>query len=317
MIKGTAQGVGEQSGVSGYLHPAYAAALAAADIRPRELPRCRGWLLERPIAGFAARDAMWCYPLFCCQDWSQLHADLDSLTGALVSVAMVTDPFGAYDEAYLRDCFKDLVIPFKQHFVVDLGRAPESFVHPHHRRSARKARAVLHVEQCAEPIAFLDDWTTLYGYLIERHGITGLTAFSRASFARQLTVPGLVALRAVDADATVGMLLWYVQGDVAYYHLGAYSERGYELRASFALFSYALEYFAQAGLRYLNLGGGAGTGTDGAAGLTRFKAGWTNDTRTAYFCGRILDEARYAELVRAQGDPLTNYFPAYRLGEFQ
>ncbi len=176
---------------------------------------------------------------------------------------------------------------------------------------------MLAVERCAEPVALLDAWTALYDNLSARHGITGLTAFSRESFAAQLSVPGLVALRAVEGDATVGMLLWYVQGDVAYYHLGAYSERGYELRASFALFSYALEYFAQHGLRYLNLGGGAGTETGGTAGLSRFKAGWANDTRTAYFCGRILDHDRYAELVRASGDPATSYFPAYRLGEFQ
>ena len=316
MSKGTAQIGAEPAGVSGYLHGAYAESLATYG-RPRLLPRSCGWVLQRQIAGRAERDAMWCYPLFCCRDWSRLAADLEDLEGELVSLAVVTDPFGAYDEAYLRACFRDVVIPFKQHFVVDLSRPPEAFVHAHHRRSARKARAVLAVERCAAPAALLDDWTALYDNLRARHDITGLTAFSRESFARQLAVPGLVALRAVERDATVGILLWYVQGDIAYYHLGAYSARGYELRASFALFSYALEYFAQHGLHYLNLGGGAGTETGGTTGLSRFKAGWANTTRMAYFCGRILDEARYAELVRAAGNPATTYFPAYRLGEFQ
>jgi hypothetical protein len=313
---GNAEEIAANAPAPGYLHADYAAALAEHG-RPLALPRAGGWLLERRVPGADASDAMWCYPLLCCRDWTQLDADLSALAGELISVAVVTDPFGAYDETLLRACFPDVVSPFKQHFVVDLADAPETFVHPHHRRSARKARAVLSVERCAEPTDALDDWTTLYETLVERHGISGIAAFSRASFARQLAVPGLVALRAREGETTVGMLLWYVQADVAYYHLGAYSARGYELRASFALFSYALEYFAAQGLRYLNLGGGAGTNTNGASGLTRFKAGWANQTRTAYFCGRVFDRALYDELVRARGVAPTHYFPAYRLGEFQ
>ena len=302
---------------SGYLHPAYAASLAELG-RARPLPRSGGWVLERAIPGRAGEhDALGCYPLFCCRDWAQLRTDLDGQGDELVSLALVTDPFGAYDEALLRDCFKNLVVPFKQHFVVDLNRPAETFVHPHHRRNARKAQARLQVERCAEPASLLADWTALYSALRERHGITGLAAFSPECFARQLAVPGLVALRATHDGATVGMLLWYVQGDLAYYHLGAHSRSGYELRASFALFSYAIDYFARQGLRYLSLGGGAGAEGGGTSGLSRFKAGWSNETRTAYFCGRIFDPQRYAEIVRAKGVPPTEYFPAYRLGEFR
>src|SRR5215213_8208057 len=108
---------------------------------------------------------------------------------------------------------------------------------------------------------------------------------------------------------TVGMLLWYVQGDVAYYHLGAYSERGYELRASFALFQHAIEQFARRGLRWLNLGAGAGAASGAESGLSRFKQGWATGTRTAYFCGRIFDEKKYQEILRARGVPATKYFP--------
>ena len=66
----------------------------------------------------------------------------------------------------------------------------------------------------------------LYAHLTERHGITGIRAFSRAAFARQLAVPGLVMFRAAAAGETVGLHLWYVQDDVAYGHLGATSPRG-------------------------------------------------------------------------------------------
>ncbi len=63
---------------------------------------------------------MGCYPLFCCKDWSRLHADLDEIGGDLVSLSIVPDPFGSYDLAYLKQCFGDVVIPFKEAFVVDL-----------------------------------------------------------------------------------------------------------------------------------------------------------------------------------------------------
>jgi hypothetical protein len=299
----------------GYLHPLYADSLSEFGA-PRPLPASGGWVLERGIPGSGgARDAMGCYPLFSCRDWSRLRLDLDDLEGKLVSVALVADPFGAHDAELLRDCFRDAVVPFKEHYVVDLGRDVEEFAHPHHRRNARRALREVSVEECADPPQLLDDWAALYGTLVERHGVRGIAAFSRASFAKQLRVPGCVAFRAVLKGETVGMLLWYVQGGVAYYHLGAYSERGYEARASFALFRRAVDEFARRGLRWLNLGGGAGAG-DASSGLSRFKQGWATGTRTAYFCGRVLDRGGYERIVAAKGAVPTHYFPAYRLGEF-
>lgn len=284
---------------------------------PRLLPQSAGWLLEREIGETGARDAMGCYPLFACRDWSQLQSDLAQLEGELASVAVVTDPFGDYREVDLARAFPDVARPFKEHFVVDLTRSPREFIHAHHQRSARKALERLTVERCAAPALFLDEWTELYSTLVARHEIKGLAAFSRESFARQFAVPGLTLLRATHEGRGVGMLLWYTQNGVGYYHLGAYSVEGYELRASFALFHYALEYFAADDqVRWLNLGAGAGAAGDGTNGLTRFKSGWATATRTAYFCGRILERERYAKLVRARGTESANYFPLYRAGEF-
>jgi lipid II:glycine glycyltransferase (peptidoglycan interpeptide bridge formation enzyme) len=110
------------------------------------------------------------------------------------------------------------------------------------------------------------------------------------------------------------MTLWYVLGNVGYYHLGAYNHAGYELRASFALFWRAIEHFAAKGLRWLNLGAGAGLEGSSTDGLSRFKRGWS--TGTAYFCGRIFDRAKYSEVVKASGVSAADYFPAYRKGEF-
>lgn len=300
---------------SGYLHPLYAESLSEYGA-PLHLERCGAWVLQRQIPGFSYYDAMWTYPLFSCLTWRDLHLDLDELKEQLVSISMVTDPFGEYDLNYLQTCFKDVALPFKQHFVVDLGLPLESFVNPHHRRNAKKALDKLIVEQCASVEEYLDDWIELYDNLIERHHIKGLVAFSRDSFAGQFKVPGMVAFRAVSDGETVGMLLWYIQGKIGYYHLGAYSPRGYEVGASFSLFWVAIQRLAESGLQWLNIGAGAGTGGDGQDGLTRFKRGWSTGTRTAYFCGRIFDRNKYQEIVEAKGILPTKFFPAYRLGEF-
>lgn len=289
----------------GYAGPLYAGSLAEFGT-PRPLRRSGGWILEREIPGTPHRDAMGPYPLFVCENWSALHEDLGEVGEDLVSLTIVTDPFGDYDEALLHKCF-DAVRPFKEHFVTDL-KAPT--ISKHHRYYARKALEKVDVEECGEPMRFLDEWTALYEGLASRHGIAGIKAFSRDAFALQLRVPGLVMLRAVSGKETVGLHLWYVSGGVAYSHLAASSERGYELMASYALHRFAIESIAGR-VRWLDLGAGAGVVRE-ASGLDRFKKGWSNGTRTAYLCGRIFDHEVYKEL--SQGSDI-EYFPAYRAGE--
>ena len=107
------------------------------------------------------------------------------------------------------------------------------------------------------------------------------------------------------------MTLWYEQDDVAYYHLAAYSDAGYEHRAAFALFSAALAHF-RGRVDWLALGAGAGAAATDDDGLARFKRGWATGTRTAYLCGRVLDPARYRALAGAGAGMAAAYFPAYR-----
>ncbi len=286
-------------GLTGYAHPGYAAALAEFG-EPRLLDASGASILERPIAGTDRRDAMGCYPLFACPDWSRLEDDLASLGSEFVSLCVVADPFGAHDPAMLKRCFPDVVRPFKQHHVIDLSRPGDDFISSHHRRNVRRAARSVRVEPCPDPKRFLSEWVELYGNLIDRHGIRGIPAFSPGSFARQLDVPGIVMLRATSSGRTVGMLLWYRQGPVGYYHLGAYTDEGYELKASFALFPFAIDYFRSQGLAWLNLGAGAGATGTGSDGLSRFKQGWATGTRASYLCGRIFDPVGYQEIVRAR-----------------
>jgi Acetyltransferase (GNAT) domain len=295
---------------SGYMHPGYADSLQEFG-QPHELPRCKGWLLKREIPGFADYDAMGCYPLFVCQDWTHLNCDLEHMGSDLVSIALVTDPFGLYDETSLRDCFRDLVMPFKQHFVIDLQRP---IVSAHHRYYARKALKSLTLEVCHNPVQFVDEWVALYDVLITRHNLKGIKAFSRKAFTIQLSIPGAVMVRAMHRGVPVAAHIWFMQGDVGYSHLEASSEEGYALGASYALYWFAIEQFSD-GARWLDLGSGAGTKNDGGDGLSLFKRGWSPETRNAYFCGRIFDHKRYSEIAKANGSASTDYFPVYRKGE--
>lgn len=299
---------------TGYMHPAYAASLSEFGT-PYHLENSGGWILIRPIQGTPYRDALGLYPLFTCRNWQGLVSDLAHLRG-LVSLSLVTDPFGDFDLAYLKRCFPDRCTLFKWHYIADLQRPLPSFVSAHHRRYARKAMRTLSVEQCSRPLNFLDDWSRLYAVLIRRHDIRGMLTFSKQTFAAQLQVPGLVMFRAIYNEETVGMLLWYIQGEIAYYHLGAFSETGYKMHASFALFWHSMEHLADKGLRWASLGAGAGIDGNATDGLSRFKRGWATETRPAYFCGRIFDLQKYQEITQSMQIPPTNYFPAYRVGEF-
>jgi hypothetical protein len=297
-----------------YLHPSYAYSFAEFGT-PRSLPRSGGWILEREISGSMAQDAMGCYPLFVCRDWSGLRTDLDDLGEALVSLCVVTDPFGAYRPADLRECFPDLVRPFKRHLIVDLTRPLPSVVSSHHRSRAAKARRNVTIQACPHPAALIDTWAELYQRLVDRRGIRGIPRFSRLAFARQLEVPGLLMLKAEHRQEVVGIALWYVQGETAYYHLSACNDLGYTLGAAYALFWHAIEFLQASGATLLDLGSGAGL-AEAADGLTRFKRGWATGDRPAVLCGRIFDRVRYEAITAAVGRTGSTYFPAYREGEF-
>jgi Acetyltransferase (GNAT) domain len=299
---------------TGYLHPAYVDSLSEFGT-PRALPSSGAWILTRAIPGASANDAMGCYPIFGCPNWSGLPSDLMDLKD-LVCLSLVTDPFGDYDSALLQKCFPDLMLPFKQHFVVDLAANPNEFLSAHHRRNVRKALCSVTVTHCEDPVRYNREWINLYSHLVRRHAIRGIPAFSELALRRQLEVPGLQMFRADLNGNTVGMILWMVQNGIAYYHLGAYNEVGYRERASFALFWVALEFFCARHIRWLSLGAGAGVRDEVDDGLTRFKRGWSTGTRLAYLCGRILDHDAYARLLREKAVTPHDYFPAYRKGEF-
>ncbi len=297
---------------SGYLHPDYARSLSEFGT-PRRLPMSGGWVLDRPIGETGAVDASGCYPLFCCERWASLPADLEHLGPGLVSLSLVADPFGIHDEALLRRAFPDLVLPFKNHYVVDLSEGRARLGSRHHRYYARSAARRLRVENVERPHSFLEEWSTLYDHLARRHAIRGIARFSVSSFERQLQVPGVVMFRALEENRAVGAHLWMTHEDVAYSHLTAMTDRGYRTGAAYALMTAAIDHFSSQN-RWLDLGGEAGLSDEGG-GLAFFKKGWATGTRMAYLCGRILDPKKYDQLVESTSTPGAGYFPAYRSDE--
>ncbi len=294
-----------------YAHAQYAQSLADFG-SPRHLPGCGGWVLERPVPGLPRRrDAAGCYPLFRCADWSGLGDDLAALRrDKLVSLTLVADPLSVPPPERLGQWFDGIVLPYKRHHLVDLAVPFVEATCAHHRRYARRCARLATIEVCAEPLRHLDSWCRLYAELAARHAMTGPARFSREAFARQLALPTVRLLHAVAADGEVlGLQMWFVEGDLAWYHLGAHGAAGQRAGVSFGLFAAAFDLLREAGVRVVDLGAGAGLADDPDDGLSRFKAGWATRTATAWLCGAVLDAKAYAQLG---ADGPTAFFPAYR-----
>lgn len=295
--------------LTGYQHPAYARSLAEFG-EPLELEGSGGWLLRRAVPNSTDFDAMGCYPLFSALDWARLSDDLASLSERLVSVVLVTDPFGKFSVEQLRRCF-DRVSAFKEHFVADFSEPLT--ISKHHAYYARKAAAACSIEVGPPPPGFCEEWMKLYETLVRRKGLTGIKAFSRKAFEEQLSVPGITAVRAVEKGVLVGAHLWYEQEDGAYSHLAAASDRGYKIGCSYSIYAATLEYF-RSRVRYVDFGAGAGAAIQDD-GLSYFKKAWSNCRRPAYLCGKVLNAPRYDALSRTLNANGSDYFPAYRAGE--
>ena len=269
--------------------------------------------MERETPSLNYKDAMGCYPVFTCNDWSQLRTDIDSLRPDLVSIVLVTDPFGSFQQEDLIDSFDD-VKQFKEHLVTDLAQYPTELPNGSTKRNLTKALANLEITVCPEPDNYLDEWTDLYAELCVRHEITGIRSFSRTAFKSLFDVPGLTMLRASHQGTTVGLHLWFTCGNVAYGHLGTTNQLGNRFMASYALYWFAIRFF-RGQVNWLDLGSAPGDQSPAGSGLLDFKKRWATGSRPVYLCSRILDQNKYNSLVQSNRPPQSTYFPAYRSGE--
>jgi hypothetical protein len=108
------------------------------------------------------------------------------------------------------------------------------------------------------------------------------------------------------------MILWYVAGKDAWYHLSAVAGDGYAKRCGHALMRAALVDLAAEGVLRAELGGAAGLADDPSDGLAAFKRGWSTGHVDAWLCGRVLDRAVYDRLAAGHGPDDGTYFPVYR-----
>lgn len=272
------------------------------------LPNSQGYLLKRPVPDQPYFDAINPYPLYTCHHWDRLYKDLKEQEAELVSISLVTDPFGHFQLQQLKSFFRDKFLLFKQHFIIDLKQHPEQFISSHHRRNARKGLKQCQIEKIDQPLHYLEDWQKCLNILIKKHDLQGLNAYHNVCFKTLFEMPEVLIFRAFNATENLGFLIWVCQGNKAYYHLAAYYPSGYEQFASFALFKTSIEYFKVHGFEYLNLGAGAGLNNE-ESGLTRFKKGWSTDTKPVYFCGKICNPERYWQLSQQKK---SDYFPVYR-----
>ncbi|MCY6370542.1 hypothetical protein [Clostridium ganghwense] len=298
----------------GYLNNNYANSFKEWG-EPITLGESRGWLLKRKIAGYNLYDAMGLYPLFCCKDWKKLSLDFQKLKNNLVSITLVTDPFGEYKITELYKIF-DFVKPFKKHYIVDLSCELNKFIYKGHKRKAKKALKDIEVEICTKNcVRYLDEFIELYNVLIKRHKITGIRRFSRKAFEYQLKTPGTILIRGVYDGRVVGMKLCIIHEDVAYDHLMAISHEGYNMHASYGITLRELEYLKNK-VKWIDLGANAGINSNLNDGLNQFKRGWSTGKKMVYLCGKVLDEEKYDGITWRLKKSSVEYFPEYREGEF-
>ena len=274
------------------------------------LAASQSWLIRRPIPNTPYFDAMGCYPLWCCDQWSKLDEDLSQLND-IVSVVGIASPLASH--TVLKKVFSDCCKVYKNAYLANAHTAWIETVTAHHRRNIKRAYQHCHVD-IVDALAHVDTWMLLYRHLIKRHQINGVARFTKAAFIQQLRLPGLTAMAAYVNREIVGMVLWIRHGHMIYYHLGAYNERGYQHLAGFALFAFAFDYFANVvGIEQIYLGAGTHTIDPSRDGLARFKCGWSTHTQPIYLCGKILQADIYQQLIHDQTSPtFGDFFPMYR-----
>lgn len=211
--------------------------------------------------------------------------------------------------ADLRHTF-DFARPLKPHYLYRRSGSAIRYS-KHHRYEVRRAVRAVRVEPF-DLATRLDEWIDLYQSLVARHGLGNTMHALPGSHHEALAwLPGTVAIGAFAAERLVSCHVWVCHGEHAMSHLAASNEEGYALGAAYAVNAASIELLS--GHRTLNFGGGTGAGDDAAAGLVRFKQGFSNATAPSYLCGKVLAADAYAELTHRAGVATdAAYFPAYR-----
>ena len=191
-------------------------------------------------------------PCFSASDWGRISSDLRLLENRIVSLTLVTDPFGDFTRESLEEIFHR-VRHYKNHLISDLFQSPDTFVSRHHLREWRLAKRVVEVETCERPVDQLDDFEAFYSDLITRHGIKGNSGVFSRRVRDSIFAPGGGAVSGATRGSGCRRTLVVRAGRRGIQSPAASSEQGYRSRAGFALYGHALRWFANR-VRYLDLG---------------------------------------------------------------
>lgn len=218
-----------------------------------------------------------------------------------VSTTFVTDPMIPIENDPIFDYFKE----YKTHYIIDYSK-PIKYSNNHKRNI--KNNKNLEMELLPKNSETADKFHGFYQVLKKKHGITGITDFNLETIYNHISHKNSYTFGVWENNKLIGSIITTTIDDRSYYHLGAYSERGYEIGASFSLMDHIISFYNKLGYKYFILGAGAGV-DKASEGLVRFKKGFSNDTRKNYIIGYINNREKYDELSKGkEGD----FFPLYR-----
>lgn len=266
------------------------------------------WGLRRPIDGSDHCDASGVYPFSPLTQQADIGALRSELAEhGLVSFVLVTDALASGTD-WIHEAF-DVVRPYKTHHVIDFSAGTPRFS-KQRRWNIRRAH-----EKCETRLINLADhmdaWCGLYRNLVERHGMRPEQVFQRSSFEAVAGMDDVIAIGAFANGRLASAHIWIRCQDNIYSHLGASSDEGYRIGASYAVYDHSIAHFADCSL--MDLGGVADTG-EASQGLDRFKRGFANGTRQKYLCGIVAKEDIYRQLSKGAVPSKAGeaYFPLYR-----
>jgi len=272
---------------------------------PIALPPPGGGVLERRIPGSARTDAYGTFPY--ATPWSATRAASAVRVlraRGLVTLTVVFRPDAAVDLDGLRAAGIECRV-LKEHFVIDRGVAPPA-PGPRTRRNLASARRRWRVE----PVSLRATWCRLYELhdvvVARRPEMSALARPGADHFRALASVPGMVALGAIDEDGLAGALIVALTATEAHCHMLFGNERYFRRGAAYALLDAAVARWGGSRTIYL---GGAPSGPDGA-GIARFKRRFATRTSPALLATAVLDPRTCDALSAGCVD--RGYFPPYR-----
>ena len=180
-----------------------------------------------------------------------------------------------------------------------------------HRYDIRKAAREGITVRRDDDFAHLDAFVALYEETMRRVDAATSYFFAPSYYAqlRERFGSALALYVAEHQGEIVAASLFFVGPDTVHYHLSGARGAGLRLGGVKAILDHVRIWGSNAGFRCLHLGGGVG----GAGSLMRFKAGFSRERFGFKLARAILNEPRYADLVRRRAPPPdTTFFPAYR-----